>query len=411
MAPNTKTVVKKETSAAKHASGRPAKEKAKKDAKPEVGASPSTPPTVGEPPTMEVNADAGRPVASPARQISAVTREAAVSAGKAKVRCTRAGGVAFRSNMAYDEVVKGKAIAFNDVVEIDVQFGHWIRSTEGWLPLRSQSGEQLFELQVEQSNEEASSAATSASVPPCAPAIAAASVVALPTTSATLPSVSPAADPASMLVPMQVEPSSAELVVRYSVSGDLAAPLYEGLVRLRRAGDLCDIDVCAEDGSRFRAHTIVLAAHGGAMERRVREAKAPVEGAHPQLQLGSVRAGAVEWFLRWAYGEVSVTSYLPTSDGENEDLLRIAAACELPRLAELCGTVLARGVDVKNAVARVKLCEDFGLPALRSALLEALVESKTALAEVACDPATMAHPVLMRELVMALAARAGGFSG
>lgn len=210
----------------------------------------------------------------------------------------------------------------------------------------------------------------------------------------TTAAASPAASPAAAML------ASGQLRVRYAAKRATSSPLLEGLLEFRRTGQLCDAALLASGGARFPVHRLVLSAQSAVLEQRLRQ------GA--ELELAAAGHEAVELLARWLYGEVDDSSYRPSSLRVNEEVLRASSDLGLPRLSELCALHLARQADVGNVVSAVQLCEEYGLPELRGALIRALVEDRPALDIVSRDPATMGHPALMREL---LAALAGGGTG
>eukprot|EP00927_Polykrikos_kofoidii_P029030 TRINITY_DN2516_c2_g1_i1.p1 TRINITY_DN2516_c2_g1~~TRINITY_DN2516_c2_g1_i1.p1 ORF type:complete len:369 (+),score=85.88 TRINITY_DN2516_c2_g1_i1:78-1184(+) len=190
------------------------------------------------------------------------------------------------------------------------------------------------------------------------------------------------------------------LSVAYNLEGNGGSQLSEGLVRLRRVGLHCDASVVTGSGARINVHRLVLASSSPTLDERL---KSTTDG---ELNLGTTSHEAADIFVRWVYGEVSAATFRPTTPQVNEEVLRLSSDLGLPRLSELCALQLASGVTVFNIVSRISLCEEFGLPALRSALVCALIENKVALATVSQASETLGHPALMRELLAGLAHRA-----
>lgn len=180
--------------------------------------------------------------------------------------------------------------------------------------------------------------------------------------------------------------------------GSLATPLCSGLTRLRNASQLCDAVVVTGDERRQPVHRVVLAASSEAFSSRF-------QGESAELDLKTYSQEAVDLLVRWLYGEVDAGSYAPSED-VNEEVLRLAHEFQLQPLSELCALKLAANVEVKNVVARVRLCEEFGLARLRAALVATLCEDRQVLDAVARDPNTLTHPALMRELLAAIAKQA-----
>ncbi|CAE8735203.1 unnamed protein product, partial [Polarella glacialis] len=147
-----------------------------------------------------------------------------------------------------------------------------------------------------------------------------------------------------------------------------AGILEEGLIRLRRNSKFCDVTIVSGFG-RIPAHRAVLASHSEKLAARLESAPAPVE---LDLQLASHEA--VDLVVRFVYGEVSAEKFQPSTPKVNEEVLRISSELGLPLLAELCALRLAEAADTSNVVPSVRLCEEYGLPDLRAALLSAIVE-------------------------------------
>jgi len=171
--------------------------------------------------------------------------------------------------------------------------------------------------------------------------------------------------------------------------------LEQGLVRLRRNSQLCDITIISGFG-RIPAHRVVLAAHSEKLAARFHDQPA-------ELDLQPASHEAVDIVVRWLYGEVDPANFQPSTSKINEEVLRISSELGLPRLAHLCAMRLAESVDTGTAVAAVRLCEEYGLPTLRAAIVDAVVNDSQALKAVSMDANTLTHPALMRELLSAIA--------
>jgi len=198
-------------------------------------------------------------------------------------------------------------------------------------------------------------------------------------------------------------PTGNRLSVVYEPS-EVPEALGAGLVRQRRVGHLCDATVVA-GGGRISVHRVVLAAHSELITDRLTQE----EGSDVyELKLEDISHESAEILVRWLYGEVSGDSYTPVSSKVNEEVLQLSSEFGLPGLSELCGVHLAAGLDVTNVVSRICLCDKYGLPRLRTSLVQSLAEDSRALHAVARDPATVGHPELMRELLASLAKKATG---
>jgi len=173
--------------------------------------------------------------------------------------------------------------------------------------------------------------------------------------------------------------------------------LYEGLVRLRRNSQLCDVTIISGFG-RIPAHRTVLAAHSEKLAVRLE--------AQSELDLQPASHEAVDLVVRWLYGEVGASNFQPTTSQVNKEVLKISSELGLPTLSELCAVRLAEDADTSNVVDSVRLCEEYGLPKLRAALVSAVVEDPLALDAVAKDATTLTHPVLMQQLLASIAAQA-----
>lgn len=217
-----------------------------------------------------------------------------------------------------------------------------------------------------------------------------------PNTAAGGPAQSPV-QVASSSWTMVSKPSPDRLTVPYdgptASSGSFIA---EGLVKLRRAGRLCDATIVAASG-RITVHRAVLAAHSETLATRLQEPNA-------ELDLRTFSHESADFVVRWLYGEVEHDNYVPSTSKVNEEVLQISSDFSLPLLAELCALKLSANVDTTNVVARIRLCEEFGLPRLRAALVSALIKDRKVLDAVAKDPTTLTHPGLMRELLASIAA-------
>lgn len=176
------------------------------------------------------------------------------------------------------------------------------------------------------------------------------------------------------------------------------AALEQGLVLLRRNTKLCDVTIISSSG-RIPAHRVVLAAHSEKLATRFQDQTS-------ELDLRPASHEAVDVVVRWLYCEVDPANFNPTTPTVNEEILRISSELGLPRLADFCAMRLAESVDTASAVSAVRLCEEYGLPTLRAAIVDAIVSDARALKEVSMGASTLTHPVLMRELLAAIAAQA-----
>jgi hypothetical protein len=196
--------------------------------------------------------------------------------------------------------------------------------------------------------------------------------------------------------PIRSKPGCIE--VSYTIQSSLSAPLAEGLVQLRRRIHRCDAAVIAGGGARIPVHSLVLASQSADLDRRLENG--------PEIDLGSASHEAADHLVRWMYGEIDADTYAPSSTKINEEVLRLASEFGLPLLAQICSIRLAVDVSVTNVVERIRLCEAYGLPELRHALVAALVQDRKALETVSRDEAALQHPALLRELLALIARKA-----
>lgn len=196
---------------------------------------------------------------------------------------------------------------------------------------------------------------------------------------------------------LMVKASPARLQVDFRASSGGQSSLEEGLVRLRRNSQLCDVNITSGFG-KIPAHRAVLAAHSEVLARQLQDTA--------ELDLHQASHEAVDLVVKFCYGEVREDAFVPTSSKVNEEILKISSDFGLPALSDLCAARLAAEATTANVVASVRLCEDYGLPRLRTALVKGIVEDPLVLDAVAKDPVTLTHPALMRELLAYIASKA-----
>eukprot|EP00440_Ansanella_granifera_P067825 gb/GFBE01073579.1/.p1 GENE.gb/GFBE01073579.1/~~gb/GFBE01073579.1/.p1 ORF type:complete len:312 (+),score=71.29 gb/GFBE01073579.1/:1-936(+) len=92
------------------------------------------------------------------------------------------------------------------------------------------------------------------------------------------------------------------------------------------------------------------------------------------------------------------------SDKAARDVLWLARSFDLPELEQLAVSKLVKDLDTSNVVARMAICEEFGLEYLYAQILEQLTASELALSQVSSSAELREHPkVLQRVLVLTLA--------
>eukprot|EP00929_Paragymnodinium_shiwhaense_P045010 TRINITY_DN23050_c0_g3_i3.p1 TRINITY_DN23050_c0_g3~~TRINITY_DN23050_c0_g3_i3.p1 ORF type:complete len:242 (-),score=40.19 TRINITY_DN23050_c0_g3_i3:465-1190(-) len=119
------------------------------------------------------------------------------------------------------------------------------------------------------------------------------------------------------------------LSIAYTTPGDGAAPVLEGLVKMRRAGTFCDATVVAAGGAKISVHRAVLAAGSATLAERVKLAQSAQSA---ELNLGSVSHEAADILVRWLYGEVSAAVFRPSTSQVNEEVLKLSSELGLPLL-------------------------------------------------------------------------------
>mmetsp|Transcript_51572 Transcript_51572/g.95429 ORF Transcript_51572/g.95429 Transcript_51572/m.95429 type:complete len:298 (-) Transcript_51572:124-1017(-) len=195
------------------------------------------------------------------------------------------------------------------------------------------------------------------------------------------------------------EPLQKKLSVEWTAEGTSQVTALSALARLQEQGLLCDAALVGSSGNSVPVHSVVLAAQSPALLRRLRD-------GDKELALGSVSDEAVQIVRQWCYGQLNASEYKPSSLDVNVEVLQLSSELSLPQLAEVCAWHLATGINTSNVVARMKLCEAYGLPRLHAALVQALIQDKTALALVARSSEVLQQPALMRELLGATAEQA-----
>mmetsp|Transcript_3458 Transcript_3458/g.8616 ORF Transcript_3458/g.8616 Transcript_3458/m.8616 type:complete len:313 (+) Transcript_3458:60-998(+) len=195
------------------------------------------------------------------------------------------------------------------------------------------------------------------------------------------------------------EPLQKKLSVQWTSEGSAQVTALSSLGRLQEQDILCDAALIGGSGKRVPVHSVVLAAQSPALLRRLRD-------GDRELALGAVSDEAVQIVRHWCYGQLIAQDYKPSSLDVNVEVLQLSSELSLPQLAEVCAWHLASGINTSNVVERMKLCEAYGLPRLHAALVQALIQDKSALALVARSSEVLQQPALMRELLGATAEKA-----
>merc|ERR1712129_211474 len=122
-------------------------------------------------------------------------------------------------------------------------------------------------------------------------------------------------------------------------------------------------------------------------------------GSYPEVHFEDVtNAEAATVLLDFVYG--LGTEYSVSSDEVNRDVLRLARALELPRLAELASSRLAKGLNSDNAIERMATCEEFGLEALYDLIAEQVTKSGETLSRISAGSEVTKHPKILQNLLI-----------
>ncbi|CAK9073018.1 Kelch-like protein diablo, partial [Durusdinium trenchii] len=116
--------------------------------------------------------------------------------------------------------------------------------------------------------------------------------------------------------------SPARLRVQVPNSGSQSS-LEAGLVQLRRNRQLCDVTIASGFG-KILAHKSVLAAHSEILARQLQDLT--------ELDLRQASHEAVEFVVKFCYGEVGQEDFAPSTSQVNEEILKISSDFGLPAL-------------------------------------------------------------------------------
>jgi len=176
--------------------------------------------------------------------------------------------------------------------------------------------------------------------------------------------------------------------------------LGDGLREFYRRGDFVDVSlVCCNQV--YNAHRAVLAGKSEVFKQGL-VASDSSPGMKQEVRLADIsNHEAVKLMLDHMYMMElnSSEGYNPKTQEINKDVLRLAQNFRLPCLAERATHFLAKNISSSNVVERLKICEEFGLDDLKEKILEQLVCTKAALAEVSRNPQIMNYPALMQALL------------
>lgn len=195
--------------------------------------------------------------------------------------------------------------------------------------------------------------------------------------------------------------------------------LLRGLRSLLDRRELCDVALVAGTGQVFPAHRAVLAASSAAFRERLpisngrgsdgSNSKVSAEaGALPSLRLDNVKnAEAIQLLLDSVYGidetaekSAATYSYKPSSDATNRDVILLAREFGLVGLEEQASRWLVQELSTANVLQRLQTCEEFDLREVKDKILEQIVSNMEVLHELANDPAVLAVPGVLRDLLL-----------
>merc|ERR1719456_786354 len=99
-------------------------------------------------------------------------------------------------------------------------------------------------------------------------------------------------------------------------------------------------------------------------------------------------------------------TFNPRTQAVNQDVLQLAAQCELPGLTKQAMHWLSKDLTTGNVVERLAICEQFGLSELSEKILQQLTMNREALSEVAHSQQIMNYPKLMQSILQCTASSA-----
>jgi hypothetical protein len=137
-------------------------------------------------------------------------------------------------------------------------------------------------------------------------------------------------------------------------------------------------------------------------------AEASAEPPAQQLKLRVTGIGsseAVKILLSYVYqvGTGATWEFNPSSVDVDKDVLHLARHFQLDHLHENAARWLTEGLDTRNVVERLVICEEFQLGSLREKMLEQLAACPDALSIVSNNASILKHPKIMQDLLMTVA--------
>jgi hypothetical protein len=181
-----------------------------------------------------------------------------------------------------------------------------------------------------------------------------------------------------------------------------------GLRGLLERKEFCDV-LLEVGGQSFAAHSMVLAAVSPSFclqiqEEKAKEVSGMVVGVDRQplvIHLSSVsHPEAVQDLISCIYGALSHTEAACKTETAHRDAIRLAQTFQIPQLQEQSSWWLARNLTTHNVLARLAICEEFGLLEVREKILENLIADPVALPMLVRDPEITKVPKVLQDLLV-----------
>jgi tRNA nucleotidyltransferase/poly(A) polymerase len=124
---------------------------------------------------------------------------------------------------------------------------------------------------------------------------------------------------------------------------------------------------------------------------------------------GILHAESVKIMLDYIYqvGTGNAWEYSPSSLDVNKEVLKLSRQFRLNHLQEYAARWLTRGLNTKNLVERLMICEEFKLGMLREKLIEQLTANPAELGVVCRSTEVLAHPTILQDLLVQVSSLCG----
>jgi len=124
---------------------------------------------------------------------------------------------------------------------------------------------------------------------------------------------------------------------------------------------------------------------------------------------GILHAESVKIMLDYIYqvGTGNAWEYSPSSLDVNKEVLKLSRQFRLNHLQEYAARWLTRGLNTKNLVERLVICEEFKLGMLREKLIEQLTANPAELGVVCRSTEVLAHPTILQDLLVQVSSLCG----